>query len=81
MQRLRQIEILENVWAGRIVTEDSLAKSVSELRKFLKDHLSGLMEIETIRNVGYQLSAPDGLIQQEMPFREEPETYFPIEVK
>lgn len=46
--------ILEYVWEGRIVTENLITKSISELRKLLKEHFQEDLEIETIRNVGYR---------------------------
>jgi len=46
--------ILEYVWEGRIVTENLITKSISELRKLLNEHFQEDLEIETIRNVGYR---------------------------
>ncbi len=48
-------ELMEAVWEDRIVTDNLLTKSISELRQILGDHFSGALEIETIRSVGYQL--------------------------
>jgi len=49
--------ILEQVWKGRMVTENLLTKSISELRKLLDAHFGETIQIETIRNVGYRLHA------------------------
>lgn len=48
--------ILDFVWEDRIVTENLLTKSISELRKILEEHFSTQLKIETIRNVGYRLN-------------------------
>ncbi|MEL6863965.1 MAG: winged helix-turn-helix domain-containing protein [Bacteroidota bacterium] len=66
--------ILDYVWEDRIVTENLLTKSISELRKLLHTHLDDELEITTIRNVGYRLQTqlrvePLGRIseQEELP--------------
>ncbi len=46
--------ILEYVWQDRIVTENLLTKSISELRQLLKKHFASDLEIETLRNAGYR---------------------------
>lgn len=46
--------ILDFVWEDRIVTENLLTKSISELRKLLDTHFKTDLQIETIRNVGYR---------------------------
>ena len=48
--------ILEYVWEDRIVTENLLTKSISELRKILEEKFGDELEIETIRNVGYRFN-------------------------
>ncbi len=48
-------ELMESVWEERIVTENLLTKSISELRQVVQDNFPNLMEIETIRSVGYKL--------------------------
>ncbi|MBX2875408.1 MAG: winged helix-turn-helix domain-containing protein, partial [Saprospiraceae bacterium] len=50
-------QIYEAVWPGRIVSEDSLSKCISDLRKIIKQHFSPALKIETFRHVGYQLHA------------------------
>lgn len=49
--------ILDYVWEDRIVTENLLTKSISELRKLLEEHFQDELQIETIRNVGYRFQA------------------------
>lgn len=49
--------ILDYVWEDRIVTENLLTKSISELRKLLEEHFQDEVSIETIRNVGYRFQA------------------------
>ncbi|GJM34217.1 MAG: transcriptional regulator [Saprospiraceae bacterium] len=48
-------DLLEYVWEGRLVTENLLTKSISELRQLLKIHFREEIQIETLRNVGYRL--------------------------
>ena len=48
-------ELLDEVWKDRIVTDNSLTKSISELRLILEKHFDSKIEIETLRNVGYRL--------------------------
>ena len=49
--------ILDYVWEDRVVTENLLTKSISELRKLLEEHFPGAVQIETIRNVGYRFQS------------------------
>lgn len=49
--------ILDYVWVDRIVTENLLTKSISELRKLLEEHFQDEVQIETIRNVGYRFQS------------------------
>ena len=58
-------DILNYVWEGRIVTENLLTKSISELRKILAEHLPAELEIETIRNVGYRFNAPQPILSSQ----------------
>ncbi len=55
---VRREELLDTVWAGAIVTENSLTNSISALRKLLGDDPRQPQIIETIRGVGYRLVAP-----------------------
>lgn len=71
LQRAGQIvtkdELMEAVWEDRIVTDNLLTKSISELRQILAEDFSGLLEIETIRSVGYQLQCRGPIHFGEMP--------------
>lgn len=51
-------ELLDSVWHDVIVTENSLSKAVSRLRRALRDEESGHEDIETISKSGYRLVAP-----------------------
>jgi len=51
-------EFMDDVWAGTIVTDDVLARCISELRKALGDNARSPEYIETIRKRGYVLIAP-----------------------
>ena len=50
--------LLEHVWAGTIVTDDVLTRSISELRKAFKDDARNPAIIETIPKIGYRLIEP-----------------------
>ena len=50
-------EFMERVWAGTVVTDDVLARCISELRKALGDDARNPSYIETIRKTGYRLIA------------------------
>ena len=49
---------METVWTGTIVTDDVLARCISELRKALGDSARDPAYVETIRKRGYVLIAP-----------------------
>ena len=51
-------EFMDDVWAGTIVTDDVLARCISELRKALGDNARNPEYVETIRKRGYVLIAP-----------------------
>ena len=51
-------EFMDTVWAGTIVTDDVLARCISELRKALGDRARSPEYVETIRKRGYVLIAP-----------------------
>lgn len=57
--------ILQEVWGGLSVTDESLSQAISKLRKVLGDDPDKPVYIETIRKQGYRLctsvSAPDQL--------------------
>lgn len=48
-------EILKQVWRGVVVTENSLVKCVSELRKALGDDLRNPRFLKSVPKVGYEL--------------------------
>jgi len=50
--------LLETVWAGTVVTDDVLTRSISELRKAFDDDSRNPQVIETIPKTGYRLIAP-----------------------
>jgi len=50
-------DIVETVWHGLAVTDESLAKAVSKLRRILGDDPDKPRYIETIRKTGYRLVA------------------------
>jgi TolB-like protein/DNA-binding winged helix-turn-helix (wHTH) protein/Flp pilus assembly protein TadD len=63
-------ELEETVWAGRIVTQDSLSTAINKLRKALDDDSRNPLYIETVSKRGYRLIAlvstglqPDELIE------------------
>lgn len=51
-------EFMAEVWAGTVVTDDVLARCISELRKALGDKARHPSYVETIRKRGYRLIAP-----------------------
>lgn len=51
-------DIVDTVWHGLSVTDESLAKAVSKLRQILGDEPDNPRYIETIRKTGYRLVAP-----------------------
>lgn len=61
-------ELLEGLWVGLIVTEDSVVKCISEIRKELNGCNSNI-DLKTIAKKGYQLteSSPDSTDRIEIP--------------
>lgn len=51
-------EFMSEVWTGTIVTDDVLARCISELRKALGDKARSPSYVETIRKRGYRVIAP-----------------------
>ncbi len=49
-------QFLEQVWAGKIVNEEALSRTVAELRKTLGDSAAEAKYIKTIPKQGYQLT-------------------------
>lgn len=66
---VRREELLDTVWAGAVVTENSLTNSISALRKLLGDDPRHPRIIETIRGVGYRLVAPVVRLPAPLPFQ------------
>ena len=48
-------ELVDHVWEGVVVTEESLSTAVFDLRKFLVGNFKSAPQIVTIRKVGYKL--------------------------
>lgn len=57
-QTISKKELLEKAWPNTIVTENSLDKTVSELRKVFGDSRANAQFIETLPRKGYRLIAP-----------------------
>lgn len=55
---------MERVWAGTVVSDDVLARCVSELRKVFGDDPRRPDYIETVRKSGYRLIAPVAAIPE-----------------
>ncbi|MEM7204207.1 MAG: winged helix-turn-helix domain-containing protein [Planctomycetota bacterium] len=53
-------ELLERIWPGRIVNEESLTRAISELRTIFGDDAAAPRYIHTIRGRGYRLVAEVG---------------------
>lgn len=51
-------ELMETVWADRIVGEEAITRSISELRKVFNDNAQAPHVIQTIRKTGYRLLVP-----------------------
>ena len=51
-------QLLDDVWHGRYVSDNSIAKLVTKLRKALGDDARNPMYIVTIPKRGYRLVAP-----------------------
>lgn len=80
---LQRDELLDRIWPGIIVTDDSLTRGISDLRKLLEDSADEPRYIETIRKGGYRLiasvrpalapaPAPEEAGAEVAPAREEP---------
>ncbi len=55
---VKKDEFMDHVWAGTVVTDDVLARCISELRRVFGDNPRNPEYIETIRKSGYRLIAP-----------------------
>lgn len=67
-------ELLAAVWPGLVVTEDTLNKAISEIRKTFRDDSTNPQIIETIRKRGYRF-IPSVTVQ---PATFEPATIEPV---
>lgn len=56
-QLVSKDDILDTVWHGLSVTDESLSQAISKLRKLLDDNLESPIYIGTIRKKGYRLVA------------------------
>lgn len=52
---LSKTELIELAWSGTIVSDQSVPKAVSDLRKFFAINQLGDLRITTIRKLGYRL--------------------------
>ncbi len=48
-------EIMTDVWKGTVVSDQSVAKAVSDLRRFFQTNTMESMSITTVRKLGYRL--------------------------
>ncbi len=60
-------EFMAEVWTGTVVTDDVLARCISELRKALDDKARNPKYVETIRKRGYTLIAPVEPVEVDAP--------------
>lgn len=66
---------MERVWAGTVVSDDVLARCISELRKVFGDNPRRPDYIETVRKSGYRLIAPVTVPEVPMPIGNGAEEY------
>lgn len=59
-------EIFDKIWPGMIVSEDSISRCISQLRKIFNDDTQHPRIIETIPKKGYRIKAPVKLIANEV---------------
>ncbi len=65
-QVISKKELLKQAWQGAIVTENSLDKTISELRKVFSDSRTHPEFIETLPKKGYRFIAPLKKIEREV---------------
>lgn len=58
-------EIFKEVWAGLIVSEDSITRCISQLRKVFNDDPQNPRVIETIARKGYRVKVPVIFVENE----------------
>ncbi len=66
---VRKENLIEAVWPGQVVTDNLVAKSISELRQMLQEYFGMQIRIETIRGIGYRLKADHPLHLQQHPIK------------
>src|SRR5271165_5986765 len=64
---LTRDELLKNVWSETFVDENSLAQSISALRRALEEKPGDNSYIVTLPGRGYQFVAPVQAVRQESP--------------
>lgn len=64
-QTISKEEIFKEVWPDMIVTEDSISRCISQLRKVFNDDPQHPRVIETIPRKGYRLKVPVQFIEHE----------------
>jgi len=60
-------DLIDAVWPDAVVTEQSLTRAVSDLRKFLRANLEVHPAIETASKQGYRLSYPSQIRETRQP--------------
>lgn len=66
---VKKDDLIENVWSGTIVTENTLTQCIKEIREKLGDNSANPRFIKTIPRVGYKFIAPvkELTISQNLP--------------
>lgn len=62
---LSKEEIFREIWPDMIVTEDSISRCISQLRKAFSDDPQNPRVIETIPRKGYRIKVPVQFVEQE----------------
>jgi TolB-like protein/DNA-binding winged helix-turn-helix (wHTH) protein/Tfp pilus assembly protein PilF len=70
-QTVRRETLLETIWAGRIVVDETLTRSVSLLRQAFQSVAGQSGYIQTVPKQGYRLTAPVGEVAPEPPKADE----------
>jgi len=60
-------EIIQDVWDGAAVTDNSLARSISGLRKVLEDDAREAQAIRTVSSIGYRFICPVEQVEASEP--------------
>lgn len=56
-QTLGKAALFEQVWPGKVVSDDALTRAISDLRKLLRHAADGASPIRTLHGFGYRLDA------------------------